>query len=253
MKVLADPAALLWFGLCGMLCVLLARRHWRCACIVLGCVLAGCAGEAVRLPGRLLAGLERPYLRQTRAPIEPADAVVVLGGYVRSSSNNIVGLGFSDTVDRILTAIALVRQAKGRVLVLSGGGRNIQPATGVPAGVRATKDWIRSWDLAPVPVEVLDWCQDTHDEALRNASLARKNGWKRVILVTSAWHMKRAVAAFRKAGMEVVPVACDFRGIHSPSEVRLLPFVPRTESLVLLDLWMEETLGYAYYRLRSWA
>jgi uncharacterized SAM-binding protein YcdF (DUF218 family) len=65
--------------------------------------------------------------------------------------------------------------------------------------------------------------------------------------------MRRAVAAFRKAGMEVVPVACDSRGIFRLSEAGRLRFVPRTSSLVLLDLWMEETLGFAYYRLRSWA
>jgi uncharacterized SAM-binding protein YcdF (DUF218 family) len=201
----------------------------------------------------LLAGLERPYVRRAGAPIEPADAVVVLGGYVQSSSNSILGLAFSDAVDRIMTGIALVRQGKGRVLVLSGGGIGVPRGPGVPAGVQATKDWVRSWELAPVPIEVLDWCLDTHDEALRNASLARKNRWKRIILVTSAWHTKRAVAAFRKAGIEVVPVAGDFRGIPSLSEPRRLPFVPRTESMVLLDLWTEETLGYIYYRLRSWA
>jgi uncharacterized SAM-binding protein YcdF (DUF218 family) len=179
--------------------------------------------------------------------------VVVLGGSAHVSSNNILGLEFGDAADRIVTGIALVRRGKGRVLVLSGGGRSILHGTGVPAEVQRARDWIRSWDLAPVPVEVLDWCLDTHGEALRHAKLARNNGWKRIILVTSAWHMKRSVAAFRKAGMEVVPVACDFRGISSLSEPRLLPFVPCTGSLRLLDLWAEETLGYAYYRLRSWA
>jgi uncharacterized SAM-binding protein YcdF (DUF218 family) len=252
-KVFADPVALLWFGLCGISCVLLARRQWRWAWLALGCVVAGCVAEAVRFPGQLLARLERPYLRQTGAPIEPADAVAVLGGYLESSSNSILGLQFNDAVDRIMTGIALVRQGKGSVLVLSGGARRIPPGTRVLAQAGATKDWIRSWDLVPVPIEVLDWCWDTHEEALRLRNLTRKNGWKRIILVTSAWHMKRSVAAFRKAGIEVVPVACDFRGTFSLSGARLLPFVPCTESLVLLDLWAEETLGYAYYRLRSWA
>ncbi len=253
MKLLADPVSLLWFALCGTSCVLLARRQWRGACLVLGCVVAGCLVEASRLPGRLLASLEQPYARQTRAPIEPADAVLVLGGYVRPSSNNILGLRFGDAADRIMTGIALARQGKGRVLVLGGGGRGIPPGTGLPPEVRGTRDWIRSWDLAPVPIEVLDWSLDTHEEALRHASLARKHGWKRVLLVTSAWHMKRSVAAFRKAGMEVLPVACDFRGLPDLAADRPLSLIPRTGTLVSLDLWMEETLGYIYYRLRSWA
>jgi uncharacterized SAM-binding protein YcdF (DUF218 family) len=254
MKVLADPLGLLWLCLCGLFCVLLARRQWRWAWVALGCVVAGSVAEAVRLPARLLAGQERPYLRQTGAPIEPADAVLVLGGSAHASANSILGLEFSDAADRIMTGLALVRRGRGRVLVLSGGGRSTLHRTGVPAEVQRARDWISSWDLAPVPIEVLDWCLDTHEEALRHASLARKNGWKRVILVTSAWHMRRSVAAFRKAGIvEVVPVACDFRGTSSLSEARELPFVPCTKSLVLLDLWAEETLGYAYYRLRSWA
>jgi len=253
MRVLADPAALLWFGLCGLSCVLLARRQWRRAWVVLACVAAACAVEAARLPRRLVAGLERPFVRQAGAPTEPADAVAVLGGSVKPSTNNILGLGFGDTADRLITGIALVRQGKGRVLVLSGGGRGVPPGTGVPVEVQGARDWIRSWGLAPAPVEVLDWCLDTHEEALRHANLARKNGWKKVILVTSAWHMKRAAAAFRKAGLEVVPVACDFRGIPGRLESHRLSWVPRTGTLVLLDLWMEETAGYLYYRLRSWA
>jgi uncharacterized SAM-binding protein YcdF (DUF218 family) len=253
MKVLADPVAWSWLALLVTALVLLGRRRRKPGWLILAVFLLASLLQLIRFPEWLLAGLERPYLKDGRWRMEDgkgaADAVVVLGGYGEASTNALSGIEFNDRVDRILTGLALVREGKGRVLVLGGGGRGNPPQ---PAEARAAAKWMRSWNLAPVPVEILGPCKDTHDEALHTSSLARTNGWKKILLVTSAWHMRRALATFRKAGLEASPVGSDFRGTVALAAEGRWSFIPRSEGLVLLDLWLEEVFGHIYYWARGW-
>jgi len=60
-------------------------------------------------------------------------------------------------------------------------------------------------------------------------------------------------AAFRRTGLEVTPLACDFAGAPSPNgkwSVRLLPSV---ENAARFKLWLTEEVGFLYYRVRGWA
>jgi uncharacterized SAM-binding protein YcdF (DUF218 family) len=95
-------------------------------------------------------------------------------------------------------------------------------------------------------------CKNTHEEALSAAALAKQQGWKRILLVTSAIHMDRALAAFRRTGLEVVPLACDFDGAASPNSRWRFRLLPSVESAALFKLWLTEEVGFCYYRLRGW-
>ena len=210
--------------------------------------------QAASLHGWLMSRIERPFLLDPRHPIQPADAVVVLGGYLDAFPQGYLGIEFNEAADRLFTGIALVRDGKGPVLVFGGRGVG-NPAVLVEA--ETAKKLTESWKLVSTPIEFLGANNDTHDEALHCAELARHKGWTRVILVSSAAHLPRAAAAFRKAGLEVTPVGCDFRARSwfSPEErpgngpARI---VPRMGSVALLSHWLEEEMGYCYYWLRGW-
>jgi uncharacterized SAM-binding protein YcdF (DUF218 family) len=96
-------------------------------------------------------------------------------------------------------------------------------------------------------------CKDTHEEALAAARLAKLHGWKRILLVTSAIHMDRAWAAFRKTGLEIVPLACDFHGTWASQGDWTLRPLPSVDSFALYKLWLSEEVGLWYYRFRGWA
>ena len=245
MRALLDPAALLWLFLLllGIGFVLKRRRLVGLLLLVL------CAGwsamEMTRLPGRLLASLERPYIGAA-TPSE-ADAIIVLGGGAAPSSNDFAGLDFSLATDRILTGIELGRRGLGKVLVV-GGSATVEPE--VAPEPHLLRRWIESWGVSKLPLMDLGSCRNTRDEAVRAAELAREHGWTRVLLVTSAWHLKRAEAAFRAVGLDVVPVGCDFMGTASldrPSE-----WIPQAQSMVVLQIWLHEVVGFWYYQLRGW-
>jgi uncharacterized SAM-binding protein YcdF (DUF218 family) len=67
----------------------------------------------------------------------------------------------------------------------------------------------RSLGIDPARVTVIDSALDTEDES---RAVARIVGRSRVALVTSAWHMPRAAALFRGAGVDFVACPADFVG-----------------------------------------
>ena len=179
----------------------------------------------------------------------PFDAVVALGGGERVSQHDLLGFAVGDGGSRNLTAIQLVRLGKARTLVLGGSwpmpGRRDVPSMCV------VQDWVTSWGLVGGAVTNLGICINTHDEAVAFKKLAQGQGWSRVMLVTSALHLRRSVALFAKQGIEVTPVAADFQVLGVPPDSRFSPF-PREHRLFLMYLYMHEKIGWWVYRARGW-
>jgi len=177
------------------------------------------------------------------------DVVVALGGGQRVSHHDVLGFAMEDAGSRVLTAIELVRSGKARTLVLGGSG----PLPGrrdVPS-MCVVQDWVTSWGLVGGAVTNLGICINTHDEAVAFKKLAQGQGWLKVMLVTSALHMRRSVALFKKQGIEVTPVAADFQVLGVPQDLPFSPF-PREHRLFLMYLYMHEKIGWWVYRARGW-
>jgi uncharacterized SAM-binding protein YcdF (DUF218 family) len=247
MKVLVDPVVWAWLAIIAAGVSRVTRQHKRLGWALLAFALVGCMTEATNFSAYLLASLERPYLFDKSNPVPTADAVLVLGGYGIAFPQSANGLEFNEASDRVFTGITLVRENKTAVMVVSGGGIGNPPQ---PQEGKAAKAWIDSLKVLPAPVEVLPACRNTYDEALKMKDLAQSKGWKNIILVTSAWHMRRASATFRKAGLEVIPVGCDYQG-HAGLQRPRRCWVPRTQSLFWFKLWAEESVGYVVYRLQG--
>jgi uncharacterized SAM-binding protein YcdF (DUF218 family) len=141
----------------------------------------------------------------------------------------------------------LGRRGLGKVLVV-GGSATVEPE--VAPEPRLLRRWVETWEVSKLPLMDLGSCRNTRDEAVRSAELAREHGWTRIILVTSAWHLKRSEAAFRAVGLDVDPVGCDFMGTASLD--RPSKWIPQSQSMVVLQVWLHEVVGSWYYRVRGW-
>ena len=248
---LLEPIGLVWLLLTALVLRLLRARQ-RCelwlagsAWVVLSLSTCTNAGAA------LLASLEQPWLAVKVEALPVCDAVVVLGGGMAAAPDRLVGLDFREESDRVVTGIELIRRGKAGVLVVSGG--KTMTRDGARGEAEATRQWIAQWHLVSVPVESLGICADTHDEALRVKALAESKGWKRVLLVTSASHMTRAVATFRTAGVDVVaaPGSCQ-SWITASSDSKPWLHLPETGGLEAFFFWMHETVGWWIYRIHGW-
>ncbi len=250
LSIFLQPLAALWVLMILVLLWSLRRRYWRAA----GGLFLAVAGLYVvggtPLSTHLLASLERPYAEIQLARLPEADAVVLLGGMLSPSSRDVFGFHFDGGVDRAVTALEAVRQHKGRALVVGGGMNPRVPNLGEGEFLRR---WMAHWKLSPVPVETLGACRDTRDEAERTRQLAAARGWRRIILVTSASHMRRAEATFRRTGLEVVCLPCDFEGLAGLETRRnWLGLAPHLNGFIHLERYLYERVGWWVYRWRGW-
>lgn len=179
----------------------------------------------------------------------PADAVIALGGGQHVSHHDVLGFAMGEGGSRVLTAIELVRSGQARTLVL-GGSWPMPGRTNVPA-MWVVQAWVTSWELAGGAVTNLGICINTHDEAVAFRKLALVQGWLKVRLVTSALHMRRAVALFKQQGIAVTPVAADFHVQGVSQDMPFSPF-PRQHRLSLMTLYMHEKIGWCLYRMKGW-
>src|SRR5262249_1906722 len=88
----------------------------------------------------------------------------------------------------------------------------------------------------------------THENAAYGAAILRKRGVSRVALVVEANSMPRAVAAFRKVGVAVVPAPIRFTELKGD----LSDILPNWQAIALNGEALHEYLGLAWYRLRGW-
>ncbi len=149
------------------------------------------------------------------------------------------------TVIRLVQGIRLYRMLPGTRLLFSGGGAG--------PGVNSIADNMRTVALElGVPdddIVVEGSSFDTADQAVLIGRFLEK---KRFILVTSATHMARAVALFKRQGMDPIAAPTQFVALQRPTSVDgHKPWIPDAENLVAMDAALHEYLGMAWSRLRG--
>jgi uncharacterized SAM-binding protein YcdF (DUF218 family) len=251
-EALAQPIGFVWLLNVLIMIRSLRKREWRAA-LFFGLVAAALSIlGSTSIPSRLLASIERPYLRNSWDDLPVCDAIVMLGGAARFGTNEILQLDLTSAGDRAVTALELLRRAKAPVLVVGGGGYDMKtpPGSGSLEGL-LIKQWAARWRIGLTNVIALPGSANTRDEALHSRQLMADRKWKRILLVTSGSHMRRAEATFTSLGIAVVPVICDLRGINSLHDKRI-PLVPTVEEFDRLSAYLHELIGWMVYRARGW-
>lgn len=237
--------------------VALAQRRRRWATGVSAGALALLWISAMPFTSRqLIWSLEEPSAALTPSPLPKADAVVVLGGGVRPSLAPRPGVEVNEAGDRLLTGLRLMRRGLAPTMVVSGGRIGLTTADPSPPEALSTRALAIELGLAPAAIVTNPGSRTTAEEARDIGGLARERGWRRVLLVTSATHMPRALATFQRlSGLGVIPVATDFQlpsrrnWGRSTAASRLRDLLPDAECLYLSTLALKEHLGLASYRL----
>ena len=206
---------------------------------------------ATPLPGSLLASLERPWVGLKREALPEADAIILLGGFSAPSREEVGRLHFNQSADRAVTALELLRMGKAKALVVGGSALMADGEPFVEADL--FKSILATWQSGGPEVVSLGGCKHTRHEAEKVARLAGERGWKRVLLVTSASHLRRAVGVFRTTtGLEIVPVPSAFLTSASIITTDSTDFVPRSAGFGKVESWLHEVIGWRVYRWRGW-
>ena len=236
------PTAAFWLGLgcCAVLSV--ARLRKPAACLFGAVVLAFAVCSNGIFADWLLATLERDYYRFDPLTMEPVDALIVLGGGLGVRPNGNPQL--TRRGDRVMLAARLYHLGKAKRLLTSG---DPIPELGMDASTaNATA---RLWqDLGiPAPHIVIGRGASTGEELLNVKRYMTESGARRIGLLTSAWHMRRALRHAEKNGLSVVPVPADFWSSEEPGPM-LFALVPSADALGGTHRAMLEYLALAVRR-----
>ena len=207
---------------------------------------------------QLIWGLEDRSAALTPAVIPKADAVVVRGGGLRPALAPRQGVEVAEGGDRLLTGVRLLRQRKAPLLLTSGGKVSFREHDPAPPEAETARRLAIELGVPARQILLNPGSRTTAEEAAAIDALGRQRGWKRLLLVTSAFHMPRSLASFRRhTRLQVVPVPCDYQlpsraNYGNPSLGHTVKgLLPDAEFLYLSSVALKEHLGLLVYRIKG--
>jgi len=188
---------------------------------------------------------------EERFPPVAADApapsgVIILGGGVddRLAAGR-GGLQLNEAGDRVLAIVELARRFPQATILVSGGTAAFFGSDHAPEAAQIAR-LAEGFGVDPSRILVEDRSRTTAENAAFSAEFLRERRAGRWWLVTSAFHMPRAIGAFREAGFDVVAFPVDYRTIGWRDAGR--PFATVGEGLRRTDIAVREWIGLlAYY------
>ncbi len=178
-----------------------------------------------------------------------ADVIVVLGGGVAGPTPPRLTLDLADAADRVLHAARLYRAGKAPVVLISGGTIPWLGSELPEAGAMQTL--LQEWGVPSASILLESASRNTHENAVLSQQVLQARGLQRVLLVTSALHMPRALATFQAAGIDALPVATDYTVINRDWRT-VIDFLPDADALSRTSDAIKEYIGVAYYRQQGW-
>ena len=191
------------------------------------------------------------WLESARPPsdilAQKYDVAVVLTGMLDIELSEKENLEFGEGVDRILAGIFVVRRGIADKLLITGGSGSLLDQSKSEAVL--LKEFAIESGLSPSQIIIDPTSRNTHENAVNTAGLVREGGYEKILLITSAFHVWRAEAAFNKQGLfpEVYPV--DFR---TSDTISIFDFLPSAGALSRVTWMIHELVGVIVYRLQGY-
>ncbi|HET6433675.1 YdcF family protein [Dyella sp.] len=222
----------------GLLFVLIRRYRTGAVLLAAGAFwFVLCASPNFAL--MLQRGLTASYPDKAAGEYPKADAIVVLGGGAMPNDRDWVEDPADTEGTRVGFGLQLYRTGRAPHVLLSGGH----------GAARHMARELAEQGVPPAALVLEPDSATTYQNARYSAAIARREGWQRVLLVTSPMHMTRAAASFRRQGLEVIeaPSIGHETGYH-----RVQPeWHPRRSALWLTSRCLHEYIGLWMYRLRG--
>jgi uncharacterized SAM-binding protein YcdF (DUF218 family) len=170
--------------------------------------------------------LETEYPARSVESHKPADVIILLGGVLSPPGPGDPYPDLGDAADRAVHALRLYQAGLAPKLLISGG--NIYSDGRMPEA-QALAELLESLGVPQNAILVEGASTNTFENARESALIWQGEGFRSGLLVTSAMHMPRALATFRKAGLAIAPAPTDRRGEHV---LPPFPLCPRPEASI---------------------
>ncbi|TGL59348.1 YdcF family protein [Leptospira ognonensis] len=201
------------------------------------------------IAAKLVASLEKNYPPIEIETLPEVDVVVVLGGMIHTLAIHPGRPELTDASDRLVDAVRIYKAKKAKKILFTGGSGSLFAGE------------IREADLAEkiilglgVPKSDLlleRESRNTRDNAVASANIIKTNHLSKMILVTSAFHMKRAEALFQKEGLDFINFPTDYK-TPSFTNPALELWIPSPSYLEITSLAIKEWVGIFAYRIKGY-
>jgi uncharacterized SAM-binding protein YcdF (DUF218 family) len=202
------------------------------------------------LTNAVLAWWERPptVIAESEAPYDVA--IVLTGGIINERRQLPGRVLFDKSADRLLQPLQLYRHGRVRKILISGGTFEMDSVAQNEREAAARQFLI---DCGVREADVL-WEHDsrnTRENAVNSAKVLRREfPGQRYLLITSAFHMRRAEGCFRKAGVRFKPYPADIRS--GDNTFRFDVLFPKEEALATSFFLVREWIGYVTYKVMGY-
>lgn len=196
----------------------------------------------------LMRSLENRYTPLAAKDVAKADVVVLLGGMVDPNSLRGGRPEFGSAVDRLTASVELLLKNKAAHVIISGGS-GLMLQGGLREG-EILKKYLVGLGLSADKILADSASRNTRENATESGKIVAAHAFKKIILVTSAFHMPRSVACFRKAGLEVIAYPVDFRAAERSSFPE--SFFPSAQGIDDFSTAVREIVGLAAYKLAGY-
>ena len=242
--MLASPINLLLFGALAGVLLCFGRRVRFGRALALIAIVILIAAATLPLGVLLITPLE------DRFPLPPPDlpppeGIIVLGGAINASASAARGQTiFDEGGERLTEAVILAKRfPQARVVYTSGtnsviGGRSSE-------ALQAQR-FMSQMGIAPERVTIEDKSRNTDENARYTAAIVHPEPSQRWIIVTSAFHMPRAMGVFERAGFHPIAYPVAFQTVGRWSEDLRLTFEP-VRNLRIFEIAVHEWIGLAAY------
>ncbi|WP_165852066.1 YdcF family protein [Mucilaginibacter terrenus] len=165
--------------------------------------------------------------------------IILLGGFVSEDES---GHGFlNDSKDRYTQATLLLKNKTASHLLMTGGNGNLNPSAFSEGAY--VRELLHKQGFLDSAIFIESKARNTFENASLSHAIIKKAGLKPpYLLVTSAFHMKRAELIFKKEGLQVVGYPCDYKTLKSA--LSLYDFLPSSVNYDKWNLYIKELIGY---------
>lgn len=192
-----------------------------------------------------IVALDRRQVQAMMSGPQPPQAIVVLSGGARFHERDRPdpNRNSGETLTRLMHGVRISRWT-GLPILVTGGAvyrGHVPEARTMASAIETVIGYPVKW--------VEDAALDTADNASYSARILRPAGIDRILLVTSAWHMKRSQMLFRETGLIVTPAPIGFTGSLGANWMTAM--LPSTDGMSETARALHELMGLAWHRLKS--
>jgi uncharacterized SAM-binding protein YcdF (DUF218 family) len=194
----------------------------------------------------LLWPLEGPF--EHAPPPLQADVILVLGGALDLAKTEPGRLEYTQASDRFMYAVKLAQRFPQATVIFAGGTTSFIDKAKTEASLLQAE--AVAFGVPAGRIRVDDRSRNTHENALEARRILSEVGGRQVVVLTSAFHMRRSLGCLRQVGIEAMPYAVDFRNHRGAPD----PFgwVPQASRLDDATAAIREYVGLVVYRVKGY-